>query len=224
MEVPEQNYNDLATALRASENHNLSLSAAADFEQVDPSSFEDVKLGSGGASIFLSHITHRLACDPRSRGLGRGRIGSYDTIHRFNVAPALSGPLNERLRELALNKESDAREIAEGARDGLSASVSLSNWGGYQSHHQIFDGFENDPVARDTYSSCRELHGIASAAMDELLGPIDGGALGAAALHPLYGWLNVNRSSDLNFMHVHAPDRYTSLNFPTSLLLTSLTS
>ena len=203
----DENYNDLFTALRASESRTLSLPAAATFEPLESSS--DVALGGVGSSsnIFSSHITHQLPCDARSRGHGRGRIGSYDLIHCFTLAPELAASLNDRLNELALHREADARESA-GEDDGSPSSVSLSNWGGFQSDHQIFDAFEDDPTEREAFASCRELHGIASAAMDELIGAREGGAL-----HPLYGWINVNRSSDLNFLHVHAPDRWSAVYF-----------
>lgn len=159
-----------------------------------------------GASFFSAHSSWRLPCDTACKA-GRGRsVGLSDTIHRFTVQRSLAEPLNYRLRVLAQDAAA------------ADAGVSRSNLGGYQSRADLFLPGE-DADADRLGSSGRALHGIVSAAMEELR------ALRASAAqreeapqpagepHSAYAWLNVNRPTDSNLMHVHDPERYSAVYF-----------
>ena len=86
-----------------------------------------------------------------------------------------------------------------------------TNWGGFQSKRLI-----RCSVRPCMSASAAGMHAIASAALDELgMGQDEHPAEYPHAkkdgeLHSAYAWININRSSDLNFMHTRSAVRAPS--------------
>ena len=185
--------------LLAARSHALSLPASCSFEPVKSQPIA-VPVTTG---CFSSHTTYHLPCSDTQ---------NFQTIHSFQVPVAQSLTLNDGVGALALEMERQARQEPDG--DG---GVEMSNWGGFQSHPVLFEDALDD-------ESCRDLHALVSAAMDELDG--HWAALGhklytgrqelrplQGDLHPAYAWLNVNRGADLNYLHVHDPVLWSAVYF-----------
>ena len=209
-------HNNLRIALLATGSHSLSLPHWASFAPLIGAGFVDTE-----GATFVSHTTYMLPCDhscSAARGPGRSKQGLADTIHRFELAESFAAPLNKSIRSASLEME-----VAADAAVGDGGGQLKSNWGGYQSSTTIFEGCE-DEGEHQRLSGCRQLHALASLAM-EVLGELEGGSAGlshypdqatrplAGELHSAYAWLNVNRSSDLNYMHVHDPLRWSGVYF-----------
>ena len=239
--------NELRTALLARGSATLSLPQWATFASLDDI-FEKTAEPTPLADdfTFTSHLRFSL---PTDFGYGTGskasknKAGLEDVIHRFTIADAIAGPLNQRLKATSLSME----EAAQNARSNSAASGNLyTNWGGFQSHSAILQP-RDDPIEHEQYASCRDLHAIASRALDELITATDtndgdteappADAPGGAAEsddftpfmplirerhlaaeqekkpHGAYGWINVNRASDLNFMHIHDARRWSAIYY-----------
>lgn len=232
---------ELQAVLLAGGSQSLRLPTWATFKPLELTDGHAAEVAN--RSMFCAHDTFDLPCDhgcPQMRGTGRSKQGLCDTIHRLTIARDLALPLNERLQATCLRKEAAAAAAVVHAAspgslqppddgdaaketDAFGESVLRSNWGGYQSTETIFSG-RDDPIEHESLRSCRDLHLLLSAALDELESHL--GAAGpqhpppeaperpaAGELHPAYGWINVNRSTDLNFMHVHDPLRWSAVFF-----------
>ena len=163
----------------------------------------DVPLSEVGHTFFSEHSSWRVPCDTAcAAGRSRGSSGTSDTVHRFVVQRATSQPLNYRLNIMAVS-----------AAAGPTGGVSRSNLGGYQSKADLFVAGEEAESDR-LLSSGRVLHGIVSAAMEELTAvsigrepkPADGP-------RDAYAWLNVNKQQDSNMMHIHDPAKWSAVYF-----------
>lgn len=188
---------------------SCSLPRHASFEPL-ASPCADVPLSEPGSAFFSSHKCWRLPCDTAcAAGRNRkGACGSCDSIHRVVLQRTVSEALNHRLHLLAM----DAAASPE-------AGVARSNLGGFQSRADLFVAHE-DVEADRMDSTARALHGIVSAAMEELMAlrvPSDGGPRHEpqphGSPHAAYAWLNVNRPSDSNLMHIHDPAKYSAVYF-----------
>lgn len=154
------------------------------------------------AAIFSTHSSMRIPCDTMCQASRRARtLGRSHSIHRFRITPTLASDLNERLRAWALQLEQ------------TTGGVSKTNVGGFQSAPDIFDNTTNPAV--------RTLHGIISAAIEEL-GLEEGYQLEArrpapgCRTHAADAWVNVNRTNHYNALHIHAPDRWSGAYFVSS--------
>ena len=221
----DEDENTLDAILRAAGSCNLCLPSSATFEPLLPKAI-DVSSKLGG------HCTYELPRDhgcPLYDSSGSGDDDLTDTIHCFALASDGTIPLNVRLCAAALEREEAARAIDDDSLPG--AGVCQTNSGGFQSQGTLFDTHE-DPCEHASLESFRELHARASAAMVEVL---DGGAAVADAdfwaptgwkgeasttadtateeLQPAYAWLNVNRATDMNCMHVHNQSRWSGVYF-----------
>ena len=210
---------------------------------------DDVPLSSAAASnLFSSHAQHLLPNDTNCAAQRDLAPGSLSPVHCFTLHRAIAEPLNKRLTALAMDLERRRDETG----------VHKSNVGGYQSTADLFFMLGCDDAER--LSTCRELHALVSAAVDELRGATgdseareeaptateeddgddaDGlpnllddesaepfGAwpwrLGKPPtsspllLHPACAWLNVNRRSDSNTVHIHHPQRWSAVYFVAS--------
>jgi hypothetical protein len=155
--------NDLNTALRAQGCRELQLPHWAQFAALEDH-FEASSVDIFDSKTFSQHDKWVVPCDSGCSGADRTKLGKSDTLHCFTVSESLAQPLNQRLFEAALRLEAQA-EVATPA-DG-AAGVLKTNWGGFQTRTSIFDA-QDDPTAHDDLSCCRELHSIASAAIDEI--------------------------------------------------------
>ena len=180
-------------------------------------------------------VATRLANAAGGAPSAEGEFADFvNDVHRFELIPELAGPLNARLRQWALSKQQTARQAAEaeGVRSGGAGGVQKTNVGGYQSAPDLF-------IAPHESDALAELHGHFFHAMDEFTNSSrnssrrnssgSGSELTAAAveatldedeadedadaLHTLTGWLNVNRASDHNALHVHVPERYSAIYY-----------
>ena len=160
---------------------------------------------------FVHHRSYQMPCDTGGQ--------HTDTIHCFTLASDMSARLNPGLMTWALQKEKRARSWGDApAGRGHDASAKVSNDGGYQSFHDLFA----PPTARDLRSRqemtgrklAHKLHVIASQAVDEVMtagAPSSGGCLSkgeAGDLHLATAWVNVNKASDTNHLHVHEGSRF----------------
>ena len=220
--------NDVENALRAAFSPTLNLPDSATFAALRTAGVrkEPAAAASGSRAFqqtFDEHLTYELPCDhgcaaslhpDKATSADQGLV---DTLHCFTLCSRIAQPLNMRLRDASLAKEA----AAYGIRDEASkdSGVLNSNWGGYQSQGTIFDDCA-DPAEHESLRACRELHAIASVAMDALCGSCaptaaDDGGAADAALHAAYAWINVNRESDLNFLHMHKVWAPAVVHFPT---------
>ena len=210
--------NDLRTTLLAPGSRLLSLPHWSTFAPL----VDAGRAAAGKGGVFARHETFVLPCDygcAGARGSGKSKQGLSDVIHRFELTQALSAPLNEQIRQASLEMEA----AADGAGGEGYNGERKTNWGGYQSSTTIFEGCE-DQSEYVRLRGCRQVHEIASLAM-EVMGeaaegreslyqyPDESRRPRAGELHSAYAWLNVNRSSDLNFMHVHDPLRWSAVYF-----------
>ena len=220
---------ELRAALQGSGSLDLRLPPCSTFAPLEVERCGHVAIGAVSGGAFCGHQVFELPCDhgcPMMRGHGKAKSGRADIIHRFTMSSVRAEPLNESLRALCLHKEQVARALEASGRDACEleddemAGVLRTNSGGYQSHNTIFDGFE-DMAEHRRHACCRELHLIASAAMDELSlhgreevhYPDEGRRPMAGELHSAYAWINVNRATDANFTHVHDPSRWSAVYF-----------
>lgn len=210
----------LHSALLARGSRTLSLPHWSSFAPLDEAAVSGVSMVGGEQDEFIAHKTYVLPCDFGSIstcGPGRTKQGLSDVIHKFDLSQAMATPLNEQIRQASLRMEA-AADGAVGEGGELK-----SNWGGYQSTTTLFEGCEDDGEYQKL-RGFRRVHEIASMAMEVLGAGGDGMAAHshypdearrprAGELHAAYGWLNVNRSSDLNYMHVHDPLRWSGVYF-----------
>ena len=191
-------------ALLALNSKTCSVPRHATFEPL-PSPPDNMPLSEAGRAFFSSHISWRLQCDTTcAAGRQRSRSsGLCDMVHQFVVQRTISEPLNHRLGVLA------ASEAATPTR-----GVARSNLGGFQSRADLFVPKE-DAGADRLGSSGRVLHGVVSAAIEELLAMRTPGrpCEPAGDLHSAYAWLNVNQPTDSNLMHIHDPKMYSAVYF-----------
>ena len=96
----------------------------------------------------------------------------------------------------------------EGARlpSCESAPFTLNEWGRSEFGEEDVKGRQH----------CHELHRIASLAIKECTDPAEEAPESGFAVHRANGWLNVNRADDINFMHVHIPDRFSGTYYVAS--------
>lgn len=219
-ELFEEEDNDLLTALRAVGSRDLGLPSSATFAPLEEyAEGAATSLEVEDCNTFSSHVRFELPCDKGCKQAIWSKIGRGDWIHCFTVSDALAVPLNERLRVASLQSEM-AADLADPGDD--AAGVLKTNWGGFQSKTSIFDPVQHDPALHERFSCYRDLHAIASAALDELgMGQDEHPAECPHAkkdgeLHSAYAWININRSSDLNFMHTHDPQRMSAVYFVSS--------
>ena len=210
---------------------------------------DDVPLSSAAASnLFSSHAQHLLPNDTNCAAQRELAPGSLSPVHCFSFIAAIAEPLNKRLTALAMDLERRRDETG----------VHKSNVGGYQSTADLFFMLGCDDAER--LSTCRELHALVSAAVDELRGATGDGEAREEAptaaeeddgddadglpnllddesaepfgawpwrlgkpptsspllLHPACAWLNVNRKSDSNTVHIHHPQRWSAVYFVAS--------
>mmetsp|Transcript_16670 Transcript_16670/g.33602 ORF Transcript_16670/g.33602 Transcript_16670/m.33602 type:complete len:334 (-) Transcript_16670:631-1632(-) len=166
---------------------------------------------------FASHTFYRLPCDFMCEfSRGRKPQGKFDLVHQLVVNPARASALNEYLGALAILMERQTHEP-----DG-DAGTKITNWGGYQSHPVLF-GLEPEPDDGDSTADTRELHTLVSAAMEEVATVCtsheqypDETRPAPGELHPAYAWLNVNRATNLNFLHIHDPTKWSAVYFVAS--------
>ena len=153
-------------------------------------------------STFERHTSLSIPCDHmcQTTRASRGTLGRSHTVHRFRLLTSVASGLNQDLRAWALQQEQNAEGVAK------------TNVGGFQSAPDIFDDASSQPAVRT-------LHGIVSAAMEELdlasqypneaRRPAPG-----CRTHAADAWVNVNRPpGDFNTLHVHAPDRWSGAYF-----------
>lgn len=221
--------NVLEHALRATLSATLHLPAWTTFH---PLAASGVAVAVRSTRWFDAHHAFELPCDyrivPRTGTYhGRRESAVVDVLHRFTLVSPLAEPLNSQLTSIALHAEANARTFAD-----YGDGTHQTNWGGYHSEGTIFDAHDDPPTHR-SLRWCRALHAIASAAIDEIRGggaaPEAGAARSsgravaaaepmstpptATELHAAHGWINVNRASDLNFIHVHNPLRFSAVYF-----------
>ena len=112
--------------------------------------------------------------------------------------------------------------LVDGSKDTYEAGARRTNAGGYQSQKDVFQDKGEGGVECDRKWGCRLLRRICSEAMRELRPydermesqpgrshdePHDASILNASA------WINVNRGSNFNSMHVHDTDRWSAVYF-----------
>jgi len=251
----------LLAALFAADSGALALPSTSTFEPLLPVAI-NVPLTPTAATAFASHTAFEVPREPSAAGVGSaGTVG----VHRFCVND--KALLNEGLKSWALSKEAQASVASAADDDEKVVGVSVSNRGGFQSAPDIFIRMPSPSpeLERENFAGrrhCRELHLLASVAIDEINGVV--GALPAAEQlaasergdetirNDALAWLNVchralhptcpqtcshsrtglrgaqsigtespangcalrvpqvNRASDLNLMHIHAPDRWSA--------------
>jgi hypothetical protein len=159
----DQDENLLLVALWAERSSALSLPPSSSFAPLLADA-ADVVLGN--TTTFVDHRAVELACDYGCQAQRLERPGLCDTIHCFTVHRATAEPLNERLRVASLEQEELAKTIDEGKRGACAFNT---NFGGFQSQGILFDA-QSGEREHAQLQSFREVHALASAAMDEILG------------------------------------------------------
>jgi hypothetical protein len=146
-------------SLMALNSKMCALTTHATFEPLDPEGI-DVPVTPSGASgsRWTQHTLYHIPNDPSTRSQSHLSSGTLSEVHRFRLDDP--HPLNERLVSLALQMEASTEH----------ACVSKSNVGGFQSRADLFTVFSSAIDSRQR-STCRQLHGIVSAALDELCAP-----------------------------------------------------
>jgi hypothetical protein len=205
----------LRDVLRATLSRLLGLPDSATFEPLLPAA---THIAVNASNVFDTHASYRVPCDYQcqaAQGRGRSMYGRVDIVHCLTLQPTVANPLIEALRSWALTKEELAKASVNDPGPSSDAGVSKTNWGGFQSYPDLFERHE-DATVHQALEPCRQLHVIASHAMDEL-GPEqyldDLVRPNVGELHPAYAWVNVNRSRDYNFMHVHETGRWSAVFF-----------
>lgn len=156
---------ELHTALLANDDAALRLPSYSTFEPLMPQATA-VQMADTGT--FASHTTYELPCSPNGP--------CTDSVHRFTLNRAVSGPLNsslgawcERKAEAATEYErlvqaSLPPELADMAlrvrRAGSAAGVQLSNQGGFQSYHDLFTE-QVGKKRKHSYRHCRKVRLLA---------------------------------------------------------------
>lgn len=204
--------------------------------QFAPLNFERIKhtvaIAHKNKGVFGSHTTCWLPCDTTCAVCGDATEAPHDILHRFLLLPLVADPLNADLTRWALRMEEAAKMCTE------QSGVQKSNWGGYQSNDDLFDG----GVEHGDDGNClAALHAVTSRAIDELTasgsersddgaGSNDASTRGACTtaasnvadwcsrgdegmLRDAQCWLNVNRPSDINFTHTHEPGYWSAVYF-----------
>ena len=182
----------------------LSVPASCTFEPLHPPTLERPPRNS---DLFSRHQLLTVPCDHQCAAAEKqASSGMCDTVHRFTLQSVIAARINPQLIEWALHKEVRAKATSVQEDDG---GVQRSNWGGFQSHDDIFEDPEN------AYTLCiRELHVVASAALDELQLSRESDSSGTQQLLPgAHAWVNLNRGSDRNFMHVHEAGLVSAVYF-----------
>jgi hypothetical protein len=150
--------------------------------------------------IFEAHHFTRLQCDKLCHELGGHIEGKHHEVHCFTLLNQLATTINAALHDLAIEQEQ------------LGSGVAKTNVGGFQSRHDLFEA-----KVADAHLEIRRLHMVASAALGELgierVYPDQRSRPRMGEPHPAYAWLNVNRASDYNALHVHARDRWSAVYF-----------
>ena len=163
---------------------------------------EEVQISDAATGLFAAHSIFGVPCDPLcAAGKGRHRAGLVELVHKFTLEKSAASPLNHRLLQWSL----DTERLFE------QSGVSKSNLGGYQSSANLFVSAREDPGIDRLLSSCRVLHGVVSAACEEVLRPDAPNPAGE--LHEACAWLNVNRGTDSNLIHIHDPNRFSAVYF-----------
>jgi hypothetical protein len=187
----------------------LALPPAASFAPLEPSA---TNVPCVSKDVFSTHTTYCVPID--NLGLGPSPPLA-NVIHRFSLRRCIALPLNEELGDWAEAKEQVYRrecEAGEISCDVRPAGARLSNYGGFQSYHNLFDDSSTD--------QCLALRHYISLAMDELgqessiamyppaediWAVVPGASLRLTAGRPApnephasYAWVNVNKTSHSN--------------------------
>ena len=193
------------------------LPASSTFEPLLPRA-TNVILSGAAAKKLSTHTTYELP------GEHVGEPQLFDVVHRFTVQRRVALALNERLTKLAERKHQlatrcEMRPVHTPPGPGSNAGMVMTNKGGYQSYHDLFE--DSAPKA------CRELRDLVSVALSEIVAlEIDATGQsssyagdeaflqpGLGELHASYAWLNVNRPSDWNSVHQHDVERWSAVYF-----------
>ena len=197
---------------------------AATFEPLLPLP-TNVPLSAAAQDAISTHTTYELPCEHENEGVPKGGLQQVDVVHRFTLQRHVAWPLNERLVKLAERKEQLALEcemrlVRIPPGPDSNAGVVMTNKGGYQSYHDLFE--DGSPEA------CNELRELVSVALTEIVDDeLD--AFGGycttyegdeaclrpelGELHKAYAWLNVNRGTDSNAVHQHDVERWSAVYF-----------
>lgn len=168
--------------------------------QVDLASAEEKQ-------VFSSHSSFLLPCDHLCHATrNRRSVGYAHEVHKFTVHAQVAESLNDSLAAMALERERRAR-----APDESEFNARLSNWGGFQSRHDLFIERAND-AELGKLMGCRELQRIASIAMDTLCAKRTPSRKNGELCTGV-AWANVNRPRDLNFLHLHEPNAWSGVYF-----------
>ena len=190
--------------LLAPQSETLRLPPTSTFAPL-PATLQSVRLSAIAQEYFSSHITHTLPCGIAHKGAREHAtvLGTHDAVHCLTLHASICETLNKRITEIALGMEKSA--MAFGAND----NAQLSNWGGFQSTSNCFDG-EQGPAFG-------ELHRIVSVAVGELLLGEGSGGPPSAGLQPGFAWVNINRrATDKNLMHIHNWEKLSAVYFVSS--------
>ena len=152
---------ELHEALLANDDAALRLPSYSTFEPLMP---QATAVQMADTDTFASHTTYALPCSPDGR--------CTDSVHRFTLNRAVSGPLNSNLgawcerKALAateyetLVQASLPPELAATAlrarRAGSAVGVRLSNQGGFQSYHDLFTE-QVGKKRKHSYRHCRKV-------------------------------------------------------------------
>lgn len=151
--------------------------------------------------IFSHHERTKLPCDAGCAALGGHVPGKHHWIHCLTLQPQVSDSINKSLFAMALEAERS------------EAGIRKTNVGGFQSAHHLFE-----PVVADANVEVRRLHMVVSAAITEVsdmehLYADAASRPRAGEPHRAYAWLNCNRASDYNALHVHDRSRWSAVYF-----------
>lgn len=195
--------------LLAYNSKTCSVPPNATFEQTDGNPVA-MPLSKEGSKWFASRHCRTVFVDPSTKCNQQFKIGARHVVHCYKLHQNAAQAINREISQLAVNYERAAE------------SVSRSNAGGYQSDAFMLDA---DSEPSDTSRAARQMHAVlrmvqeaASAAVGEIRG---GGATsqrtgamsGRTQLASAYAWVNVNRASDWNLIHIHEPTKLSAVYF-----------
>ena len=176
---------------------DLCVPPSSTFEPLNAEPHE-VPLSTTGTGFFSSHASFLLPCDHQCAATrGRRTLGKADCIHKFLVHMSLAEPINNALAQWSVQRAFKEQDT----------NAKKSNWGGFQSLDDAFVAECHPGVG-----CIVELHRISSAAIDEVCNRATRDAAGGQLCEGV-AWVNVNRPTDLNFLHVHEPTHWSGVYF-----------
>ena len=167
-------------------------------------------------SMFDAHYRYLIPRDRHVQIHGAAHSAA-DMVHHLTVMHPRCDHLNKQLMQFALLTEEQT----------VGLDVGKSNHGGFQSEPLLFfdsnhsdvgvgdDQAANHQSATLSRAAIASLHEVVSLALDEVQLP-GVAAASSSTLQQGIVWLNINRGTDSNMMHVHTPGRWSGVYFVAS--------